>query len=236
MSRQRIWIVNAVLCGLLVWGAMRFRSEWNAFGASHQAALLANAPVRTAVKAPAEEASVAATEVAWTEIASRSPFSFDRTDVNLDLAEPVAAPVSGPKPVLLGTLLLGNERLALMGKAGADGRSGSRVKIGETFEGWQVVDIQDSAVIVTSNGARESISVGRAPVMRSSEKTSAPAPAPVANSVTAPPAAPASRPAAIPSGNNGLLGLGTRAPRPEPPPGHRVVETPFGWKIEQDTK
>lgn len=240
MSRQRIWIVNGALGLLLVWGGMRLRNEWSAFGATHQAGRLQSTLARTAVRTPGEGVSSTAPDTDWTDIASRSPFSFDRNDSNLDLTEAVAAPVAGPRPVLLGTLDLGNGRMALMGKPGSDGRSGSPVKVGQTFEGWQVVEIHDNAVVVTANGARESIAVARAPTMRSSEKTSSSATTPTANSISTPSAATPARPAATPSGNantNALLGLGSRAPRPaDMPPGTHVEETPFGPKIVQDSK
>jgi hypothetical protein len=235
MSRQRIWVINGVLALLLVWGGMRLRNDWEAFGASHQASSLQNAPARTDVRAPGEVVSPPAPDMAWTEIASRSPFSFDRNDTNLEVVEAVPQPVSGPKPVLLGTLLLGKERLALMGKPGTNSRSGSPVKVGQTFEGWQVVEIQDSSVVVDSNGVKESITVGRAAIERSSEKTSAPSQAPAAPVAAAPAATPA-RPAAVPSGTR-ILGTGPSSTPPAVvPPGARVVETPFGYKIEQEPK
>jgi hypothetical protein len=233
MNRQRIWIVNGVLGLLLVWGGMRLRNEWNVFGASHQASRLQNTRARIDVKAPAAVAPTPAPDTAWTDIASRSPFSFDRNDINLEVTEAAAQPVSGPKPVLLGTLLLGNERLALMGKPGS--RSSSPVKIGQTFEGWQVVEIQDSSVVVTANGAKESIAVGRAAIDRSSEKTSS-APAPAANSATAPPAtATPSQPAAASQGPR--IGTGPNSlPPAVVPPGTHVEASPFGYKIVQDPK
>jgi hypothetical protein len=232
MSRQRLWILNVALGSMLIFGGLRLRNDWNAFGATHQAGLL-HGSAGSGVKALAPPPPSAATVTDWTDIASRSPFSFDRNDINLDLTPPVAAPVAGPRPVLLATLLLGNERLALMAKSAAEARASSRVKVGETFEGWEIVDIQDSAVVVTSNGARESISVGRVPVIRSSEKTTASPPASIANPVAAAPTAP--RPAAT-TNTNTLQGLGIRAPKPEAPPGSRVVESPFGWRFEKDEK
>jgi len=243
MSRQRIWIVNAALALVLIWGGLRFRTEWGAFGATHQASNLSEATTRGDAKTPAAEASPAVPDTSWTEIASRSPFSFDRSDTNLEVAEAAAAPVAGPKPMLLATFLLGKERLAMMAKPGTDGRSGSRVKVGETFEGWEVVDIQDSAVVVTSNGTRESIAVGRAPVIRSSEKTSsaqastssttsAPAPSQAQPANAAMPAQTAPvNPAAKP------MGTGPNALPPAViPPGTRIEQTPFGYKVVQDPK
>jgi len=237
VSRQRIWIMNVALCGLLIWGGFKLRDEWRVFGQSHEASRLQVGVQRGATKTPVQEVPVEGTEAAWTDIASRSPFSFDRSDSNLDLTEAVAAPASGPKPVLLGTLILGNERLALLGKPGTNGRSGARVKVGEKFEGWQVVDIQDSAVVVSADGARESLSVGRAPVVRSSEKTSDASPSSVVNST--PPAAAAAPPRTpdTSAGATRILGTGSMSTPPTVvPPGSHLVETPFGYKIEQDSK
>src|SRR5262245_53681684 len=132
MSRQRIWIINGALGLLLVWGGTRLRSDWNAFGATHDVSRLPATASRGDVKAAVPAAAPVEQVVAWTDIASRSPFSFDRNDANLEVAEVVAAPVATPKPILLATFLLGSERLAMMGKPGSDGRSSSRVKVGET--------------------------------------------------------------------------------------------------------
>jgi hypothetical protein len=224
MSMQRIWVFNGALCVLLVWGGMRLRKDWNAFAENHQSSRLENAVDRVGVKAPAEATSVAATDVVWTEIASRSPFSFDRNDISLDLTEvtaPQAPPPLGPKPILFGTLLLGNEPLALMARAGS--RSGSPVKKGETLDGWEVVDIQHKSVVIASNGVRESLVVGRAPVERSSERTAAPSAPPPLASIPAPVAAP-SQTTVTPS----------RSVNPtEASPGG--VTTVFG-RVEQDKK
>jgi hypothetical protein len=233
MSRQRLWIVNVALAVVLIWGGLKLRADWNVFGASHQVSNLQSGP--SDVKASLPAVSSVAPIADWTEIASRSPFSFDRNDVNLDLTPAEVAPVNNPKPILLATLLLGNERLALMAKSIAEARASSRVKVGETYEGWQVVDIQDSAVVVASNGARESLSVGRVPVIRSTEKTAGGAPVPAANSVAASPA-PASQPAA-PNSAAPVLGTGRMSTPPAVvPPGTHVVATPFGYKLEQDPK
>jgi hypothetical protein len=128
-------------------------------------------------------------EGVWADIGARNPFSVDRNDSDIDVVEVAPPPVSLPKPILFGTLLLGKERLALLGKAGAGSRAGPPVKVGEDFDGWRIVEIEDKSVLVAANGSQESLVVGKVPIERRSDRTTSPV-------MASAPAAPQSPPAA----------------------------------------
>jgi hypothetical protein len=237
MSTRRIWLFNGAIAALLVWGVVKFIEGWKEFESTHQIALLETKPDTAGVRATATPAAAGpALNDAWPEIASRNPFSFDRNEVDLVEAKPPVA--ATPKPVLFGTLLLGNDRLALLGKAGATVRSGPPVKVGETFDGWKVVKIEDKAVVVSSGGAEESLVVGRVPVVRNTEKTASAAPVPAAT--TAPPATsqpvPAAASPAAPVSEPSETAISNWRPGMPPPPGTRIVTNPFGQRLERDDR
>ena len=93
---RRLWILNIALLTVLVAVTVRLHDEWIMFKATHQpgtiaperevfSKLLAGVPPNS--QAPAN----------WTDIPSRNPFSFDRTDIAI--LEPKAAP---PAAVAVG--------------------------------------------------------------------------------------------------------------------------------------
>jgi hypothetical protein len=231
MSRQ-IWLINGALAVLLVWGTLRVIEGWKAFEAGHQISELQGKPDTSSAATPAPVSTDSAVPAeAWFEIASRNPFSFDRNEIDLVEAKPPV--VLAPKPVLFGTLVLGNDRLALMGKAGAATRSGPPVKVGETFDGWKVVRIEDKSVVVTAGGAEESLVVGRVPIVRNTEKTSAATAAvPAAAPSVSVPATAAPAPAAAPASP----AISSWRPGMPAPPGTRVSKNPFGEVLVTDEK
>jgi hypothetical protein len=228
MGGNRIWILNGACAVVLAWGTYALSQNWTAFSASHQVALIENQPDRTVVQPPMTPVSSDAGADNWTDILARNPFSFDRNDINLEPPPPVAAIATGPKPIALGTIILGGERTAMLGKPGT--RKGTPVKAGETFEGWKVVEIRDKTVVVALNGAQESLEVGRVPIERDYSKTSSTTPqTPASNSVAGAVASPSAAPA-----RNSAAPPASPAAVPAAPPGTRVVVTPFGIKLEQE--
>jgi hypothetical protein len=231
VSPRQIWILNGALSVLLIWGTMNVVDGWKAFEAGHQPRQLETKPDAAGGKtvAAAEVAAAPTINEAWPEIASRDPFSFDRSDVNL--VEVKAPPVALPKPTLFGTLVLGDVKVALMGKAGASTRTGPPVKVGETFEGWKVINIDNKSVVVMADGVEESLVVGRVPIVRNTEKTTASAPPSV--SVVAPPPVPTpANPAPAPRANQAAIN--SWRPGMPAPPGTHIVSNPFGQTLQQD--
>jgi hypothetical protein len=210
MTWRKLLLVNLALVTVLAWGALRLRASWQHFEATHQvAAIQAEAepvraiPASTLLTAPAED---------WTEISIKNPFSFDRNDVSI-VAAAQAAPTAG-KPVLYGTMSIGNERIAMLAAAQSSNRAALPLKVGGTVDSWQVVEILDkSVVLVAANGARETIVMNpTAQAPRQFERTTGTGPAPAALNVVAaaptPPAttssnAPAMAPSAQPAAANG---------------------------------
>jgi hypothetical protein len=225
MTGKRIWIFNLALAALFVWGVLKVQADWTAFEGSHRQSRIQPEQERAVAKAAPrlEAANSSVPDEALLEIASKNPFSFDRNDINL--VEAPAPIVTAPKPVLFGTLLLGNDRLALLGKDAAT-RSGAPVKVGDTFEGWQVVEVQDKSVVVSANGVLESLVVGRVPIARRTERTESAAPAPVASPRAAAPAA-SSQSQPVRSV------LSPTKPTVVVPPGSVAVPNPFGVHIEK---
>ena len=233
MNPRQIWFLNATLGALLIWGAVKVVDGWKAFQASHQVSQLETKPdtaVGKVVAAAEVKPTSPAINEAWSEIASRNPFSFDRNDVNI--VEAKAPPVATPKPVLFGTLVMGDDRLALMGKAGSSTRTGPPVKVGETFEGWKVTKIDSKSVLVVANGVEESLVVGRVPVVRNTEKTTAAA-QPQASEPSVPLSVPAAAPA-TPAARATEAAIKAWRPGMPPPPGTHVVNNPFGQVLQQD--
>src|SRR5687768_4833465 len=116
----RFFILNLVLSVTLVAAAVRLHTDWFFFEAAHQTGSIQPQP-ETVAKAVPPPSPAPGALVDWTEIPSRNPFSFDRTDVAI--LEPTAPPKPpGPKPVLFGTMSLGSERMAMVGQ----GQPGNR--------------------------------------------------------------------------------------------------------------
>ena len=223
MMWRRLLPLNVALLAVIVAGSLRVRQSWNEFESSHRVELIR-------AEAEAEKVlpgapTIAAKPEDWTDISVKNPFSFDRNDVAI--VAPVQAAPARPNPVLFGVMSIGSERIAML----APGQSGSRasrpVKVGESLDTWQIVEIQEKAVIIAAaNGTRQTIIMNdpTAQPPRSYERTGTGAPAAPVNIVTATPAAPTA-PAA------------STSPAPTPPaaqppttgqPTGEMLITPFG--------
>src|SRR5688572_33395652 len=137
---RRIIIFDLALLVLLTFGIAKLRQDWIAFDPLHDVAAIQPLP-ETLPALPARGAAADPGTGDWTEIPSRNPFSFDRTDIAI-LAPVAAAPVQvGPKPVLFGIMSLGPERIATLAPPQSASRGSIPTKVGETVAGWKVVEI-----------------------------------------------------------------------------------------------
>jgi len=225
---RRLLILNLALFALLIGGAMRFHRDWIVFEATHQPDSI-RAQRETLPQAPAAATAKAAVVDDWTDIASRNPFSFERTDG--PIVQPVPPPKPpGAKPILFGTITLNGQRLAMVGPGGRGGnRSYKSMKVGEEIDGWTITEIQDKSVKIKADTLEDSVIMNdpSAKVPRDSEKTAATAAPPV---VVSTPPSPALTPA--PS-----AALTPSQPAAQPTPGRRRIRqiTPFGVReIEVD--
>lgn len=245
---RRLLLLDAALIALLVMGGMRVRKDWKAFEPAHDIAAIQPKPhAYPAITAGGTSATT--TSADWTEIPSRDPFSFDRTDVDIVIAVPVEAPPPkplGPKPILYGTFILGNEKTALVA-TGAGGKGSKPMKVGDVIDGWTILNIASGSMQIESNGTRQTVITNdptNAPP-REIARTVATAPAPVGGVVqtignSAPPkAAPVS---ASPQASSG--GASTSRPAADPlaglpaaPEGMKYASTPFGpMLVTKDSK
>ena len=222
MNWRRFLLLDLVLVAILVAGILRVRSSWKEFERSHRVESIQPEaePVRTL---PGTTTSTP-TPGDWTEIAVKNPFSFDRSDISI--VAPIQATPVRPKPVLFGIMSIGKERIAFMAPGQTGARTSKPVKLGESVDSWELVEIQDKSVVVTgATGARETIVMNdpTAQVARAYERTgnggSAP-PTNVLSKETAPPSGAATNTSTPPT-----AGQQTAAP---PPTEDEWLITPFG--------
>src|SRR5262245_6685900 len=140
---RRLIILNLGLLTLLALGAVKIRRDWKAFGPAHEVSQIQpkphTFPPLTAGGAPVN------TDADWTEIPSKDPFSFDRNDVDIVVAEAALKP-TGPKPFLAGTMIIGKDRWALVAPAG--GKNTAPAKVGEAVGDWTIVEILEKSIQV----------------------------------------------------------------------------------------
>ena len=214
---RRFLILNLVLSATLFVAAVRFHNEWFMFEAAHQTGAIQPQPetVPRLVPASIESPSV---QIDWTDIPSRNPFSFDRTDIAIDIAilEPAAPPKpAGPKPVLFGTITLGKDRLAMVAQGQPGNRSYKPMKVGEVIDGWTITEILDKSITITANTLQDSVIMNdpSAQVPRDYTRTLV---------TPAPSVSPAAAPVSFPPPSTSQPGTGQRQTR-------RVLQqTPFG--------
>jgi hypothetical protein len=227
---RRFLIVELVLTAGLIYGGLQLRQSWWAFDASHQVQSIA--PEKEPARTLPQVNKLAGKVEDWTEISVKDPFSFDRNDVAI--VAPKQAVPAQPKPLLFGTMSIGNEWIAMLAPAQGTNRSSQPVKIGQSIgDYWQLVEIHENSVVVASdNGVRQTVILNdpAAQVPRSYERTvtgSAPPPTltPVANPGIAPSP---QQTVATPSAPPQVPAAGGEQPKP------RILNTPFGPIIRTD--
>lgn len=213
---RRLILLNAILLVLVVAGVFRLRHDMQAFAAEHRIDQIRPDSDKALPKAISSAAATAKQE--WPDIAAHDPFSFDRNDVAIVIAGQGAQQPKRPKPILYGTMRLGKNPLAMLAAGDASSRFSRPVYVGEVFDGWTVIDIQDKTVTVKSDDVKETLNINdpTAQIARSIEKTptgppqgpattpSSPAPAPpqiapptVADQQTTTPGTPGKKPCQI---------------------------------------
>ena len=219
---ERLLLINLLLAGVLVAGVAKIRRNWFEFEASHRVEAVQAEPEAARTIPVISDSSVRPGD--WTEIPTKSLFSFDRSDIAILMPKEVPPPPGPPKPLLFGTMSIGGESIAML--APGQGRPSRPIKIGESIENWQLVEIQQDSVVMTANGNRATIGLNNGPrdhsrTAGSSAPTQAATPAAVVPSLPSPTPSTANSPTAAPS-------LPT-APPPGETKGHWIY-TPFGPK------
>jgi hypothetical protein len=222
---RRLLILNSVLVAVLIAAAVRFHNDWMNFEATHQPGAIqpGNETMPRLASMPAAAATL---PEEWSDISSRNPFSFDRTDTSI--LEPVAPPKPpAAKPILFGTMSLGAEPLAMVASGQTPGnRSYKPMKVGEVIDGWTIRQILDKSIVVEANQIEESVLMNdpSAQIQREYTRTGPAATPPVATNQPQPPAA---SPLTLPP---------PAQSSPTPPRRRRILQqTPFGVReIEVD--
>ena len=152
---RRILILDLALAVLISLGIAKLRQDWKAFGPAHQVSAIQPEPENLAAL-PAAMTAANPSPTDWTEIPSHNPFSFDRSDIAILAPAEPPKPV-GPKPILYGTISLGQGWMALLGPGQTQDRTYRPVRAGEIFNGWTVIEINEKTAIIEANSARETV-------------------------------------------------------------------------------
>jgi hypothetical protein len=225
---KRLIVIDLVLAAVLAAGLWRFRQNWLDFESAHR--VNAVKPEADTPRTLAAPAAVAASTGDWTDIVTKNVFSFDRNDIDIVPPKPVEppAPVAAQlapallaqKPILYGTVGIGNSWMASLASGTASNLAPHVMKIGETIDGWQLIEIRTNAVVMTLGNLRETISMNNPPaIQRSTARTDTPSESTVVAPTLPPPSPTAPAAAANP------------ADRPPPPgrnPKGHWVQSPFG--------
>jgi hypothetical protein len=152
---QRLVAIDVLLITLLAYGGFRFRQDWLAFWTTHRVENI-QAASETISTTPPVVVPAGSTLDDWTAIAVRNPFSFDRSDVPVIASQPTGEPV-GPKPILFGTMSLGQGLVAMMATGQPGNRNARPMHVGELLDGWELVEIQEKSVVVRTGDRRENV-------------------------------------------------------------------------------
>lgn len=217
----------AVVAGLLAW---RLAEEWG------EANLRYSALARRTAQSALPIAGTPRREPPPTdEIVAKNLFSADRTNVIAPPEITAEALPPPPVPTVFGTIKLGESYEALMAESGnAAARGLRRVKQGEQFGRYTVVEILDEKVVVEYQGQRTTVDVYQSArsVARPATRTeTAPAPAVAETGGGGTPASPA----AARQSSSAPARAQPVEPPPGTPPGVRVFVEGNRRRFERDS-
>jgi hypothetical protein len=145
--KKRRWIISLFCVGIIVGLGWKLDREWRQYAARNgpqalEVHALSGIPIPVALPAPD-----------YTAIARQNPFHAERNDL---IAEPVqTAKVTGPPPLVYGSLIFGSARAALLGTEQSP--KPERVEEGSTFAGYRLVSVLPQSVVLESGAGREEI-------------------------------------------------------------------------------
>ena len=157
---MRIVLLNAVLVLVLATLVFQFRRGLLDYEATHDvSSIQAEAEIDISI-AGIEGLERGSERSDWNLVSVLNPFSADRNDIAVLGLAPAseAVDMGGPVtsvPALIGTLLLGDERVALM--ASPEDLAYVSLRVGETIGGWQLVEIDRKSVVVEATGGRRDV-------------------------------------------------------------------------------
>ena len=230
--KKKFVVINLLLLAVVVGAVFHSYSGWVAFGVSHDPDAIRyegetfGSPLAPEIEDVAESPD-------WTLVSDQNLFSFDRND--LVIATPEASLAAGPRPILFGTMSIGDGPVALLATGEGGNRDSRPYSVGQTIDGWELVEIENKSVVVETGSIRTTIFMNdpTAQVPRARGRTLAPGSAtPQVSTVGV--VSPGSRT------QTSVAGTATRAAAPLPsgitednvPPGFRIQRTPgFGNRI-----
>jgi len=220
MNKQ-IWILNLLCVCSLAGLGWKLGKDWRQYAAHNGPQALGIRPLNGVVVPARLDAGD------YSAIAQQNPFHSDRNDVITETSVPR---VTGPPPLVYGSIIFGDTRFALL--ASEQSPKPQRVTEGSTFEGYRLVKVLPQSVVFESDGGRNEVMLYNAleRLHRQTSKTTAnarPATPPPTTSVAAASAPPveagSARMASSDSpSSNPAVPMGTA------PPGKEVMQTPFG--------
>jgi hypothetical protein len=221
---KRLLLANMALIVVLVAGMTWIYDDWLTYGLTHQVSSVQPQPEPAPARLPSVQVPESIDE--WSDVAVYNPFSFDRSDASASRPESEAP--RGPVPVLYGTLAIGSDKTAVFVSAAAPDRRAYRpTKIGQTIDGWTLVEVDNKSVVVEMNTVRQTI-VMNDPATRGRRQSGR-------TTTTRNPNRPAASVVVAEEPAVSRTTAGSRqtmAPaEPDIPAGYREVITPFGRKL-----
>ncbi len=226
--KKELVVINGFLVVGLAGAVFQFYDGWRAFQVSHDVeAVQYDGEVFAAPLVGATEGDDSGSD--WRVVAEQNPFSFDRTATAI--AAPEVPVATGPLPLLLGTLSLGDGPQAFLAPGENGGSDSLPFGIGEVIDGWEVAEIDAKSVVVESGGVRQTIIMNdpTAMISRNSRRTTAGNTAPQVSTVQT--TGPASETQSSASGRRATPPAPPSATDENVPPGYRLVRTPFGNRV-----
>ena len=221
----RLVLLNAVLVLVLATLVFQFRRGLLDYEATHDvSSIQAEAEIDISI-AGIEGLERGSARNDWNRVSVLNPFSEDRNDIAVLAPAPASEAVDTGVPVtsalaLIGTLLLGDERVALMNSPGDPAYMSLRV--GETIAGWQLVEIDRKSVIVEATGGRRNVVMNDPTMAVSGARTQGrAAPATIVASQS-------STPAPAPTPDVSATQAAPQATSQPAPAAECVIQTPFG--------
>ena len=158
--KRNLILVNVGLlatAALLAWSLV---GQWRQFEAEHRLDRPSPEPLAEAADSQGPASPAAA---GFAAIVDHHLFNLDRSN---DLPQdPSDRPrvESRPPPVLMGTMGLGGEEVALMvpGASGSSGGLYRRLKVGQALDGYTLVRIETDRVVMKTGAREVSVGIGR---------------------------------------------------------------------------
>ena len=219
----RLVFLNAVLVLVLATLVFQFRRGLLDYEATHDIeSIQAEAEIDISV-AGIEGLDRGSERSDWNLVSALNPFSADRNDIAVLGPVPASEAVDTGRTVtsalaLIGTLLLGDERVALMNSP--EDPAYVSLRVGETIAGWQLVEIDRKSVVVEATGRRRDVVMNDPTMSVSGARTQGrAAPATVVASQSSTPA---------PTRDVSATPAAPQVPSQPAPAGECVIQTPFG--------